>query len=154
MARKSRKPNNKVELPKLKSSFIQAAAYIRLSLEDRAQKGSSIENQQRIILNFIGEHPDFELYDTYIDTGVSGTTFERPSFQRIMRDAEAGKISCIIVKDLSRLGRNVIDTGYYVEKLFPSLGIRLISINDNYDTDSDSGSIMMPIINLVKEMFF
>lgn len=153
MARKSRKQNNAVVMPDLKPKLIQTAAYVRLSVEDRAIKGTSIENQQSIISNYIYEHTGFELYDTYIDLGVSGTTFERPGFQRMMRDAEIGKISCIMVKDLSRLGRNAIDMGYYVEKLFPSIGIRLIAITDNYDSANYAGGIILPLTNLVNEAY-
>lgn len=99
MARKSRKLNCIADVPQRKSSLIQVAAYVRLSLEDRSRKATSIENQQLIISSYLNEHPNFELYDTYIDSGVSGTTFERAGFQRMLRDAEAGVISCIIVKD-------------------------------------------------------
>lgn len=156
MARKSRKQTKQIETTLLlcpKSSFIQVAAYIRLSVEDVHHKGDSIETQKRIILNYINENPDFELYDTYIDTGVSGTTFDRAEFQRILHDAETGKINCIIVKDLSRLGRNVIDTGYYAEIIFPKLCIRLISINDGYDSANGQDNFSMPLINLVNEAY-
>jgi len=129
------------------------AAYVRLSLEDRSKKGNSIETQQHIISSYIHEHPDLELYDTYIDSGVSGTTFERPNFQRMLQDAKSQKIHCVIVKDLSRLGRDVIDTGYYAEEVFPRLGLRLISIGDNYDSSVDNGVITLPFINLVNEAY-
>lgn len=156
MARKSRKQTKQVETPLLlcpKSSLIQVAAYIRLSVEDVHHKGDSIETQKRIILNYINENPDFELYDTYIDTGVSGTTFDRAEFQRMLHDAEMGKINCIIVKDLSRLGRNVIDTGYYAEIIFPKLYIRLISINDGYDSANTQDNFSMSLINLMNEAY-
>lgn len=156
MARKSRKQTKQIETPLLlcsKSSLIQVAAYIRLSVEDVYHKGDSIETQKRIILNYINENPDFELYDTYIDTGVSGTTFDRAEFQRMLHDAEMGKINCIIVKDLSRLGRNVIDTGYYAEIIFPKLYIRLISINDGYDSANTQDNFSMPLINLMNEAY-
>ena len=153
MARKSRKQNNQVKLLRHKPTSIQVAAYVRLSLEEQARKGISIETQQHIISRYIDEHPDLELYDTYIDLGVSGTTFERPSFQRMLRDAEAKKIQCIIVKDLSRLGRDTIDTGYYAEQAFPRLGLRLISIGDNYDSSIYNGGITVPFINLINEAY-
>lgn len=156
MARKSRKQTKQIETPLLlcpKSSLIQVAAYIRLSVEDVYHKGDSIETQKRIILNYINENPDFELYDTYIDTGVSGTTFDRAEFQRMLHDAEMGKINCIIVKDLSRLGRNVIDTGYYAEIIFPKLYIRLISINAGYNSANTQDNFSMPLINLVNEAY-
>lgn len=153
MARKSRKQNNQIQAIVTKPAFIQTAAYVRLSMEDANHKGDSIENQKRIISDYINNNPDLKLYDTYVDLGVSGTTFERPNFLRMMSDAEAGKIKCIIIKDLSRLGRNLIDTGHYIEKIFPALGVRLISVTDNYDTDIDSGGIILPIINLLNEAY-
>lgn len=153
MARKSRKQNSQHKPVKVESSFIQTAAYVRLSMDDVAHKGDSIETQKRIISNYIDDHPDFELCDTYVDSGVSGTTFERPNFQRMIRDIETGKIKCVIVKDLSRLGRNVIDTGYYVERIFLQLGIRLISISDNYDSAADNDNFKLPLINLLNEAY-
>ena len=96
MARKSRKHNKQIEAAPPKPSTIKVAAYIRLSVEDVHHKGDSIETQKHIISSYINANPDFELYDTYVDSGVSGTTFERPEFQRMMQDAEAGKVSCIM----------------------------------------------------------
>ena len=153
MARKSRKQNNQIEPHRHDPLFIQVAAYVRLSLDDRSKKGDSIETQKHMISNYINENPDFKLYDTYIDINISGATFERPDFQRLMRDAETGKINCVIVKDLSRLGRNVIDTGYYVEEIFRKLGLRLISINDNYDSSNSERDIRLPLINLLNEAY-
>jgi len=154
MARKSRKQSKPIQPYLSDTYFIQTVAYIRLSVEDRThRKGDSIKTQKNIILNFIDDNPDFKLYDTYIDEGISGRTFERPNFQRMLKDAEAGKIKCIIIKDLSRLGRNVIDTGFYTERIFPSLGVRLISINDNYDSAANNDSITLPITNLMNEAY-
>ncbi len=79
--------------------------------------------------------PDIEVAEIYIDNGVSGQTFERPAFQRMLADVEAGQINCVAVKDLSRLGRSAIDSGYYIEKYFPLHGVRFLSINDQYDSD-------------------
>lgn len=153
VARKSRKQNDHTQFLPQKSTFIQTAAYVRLSKEDIAHKGDSIETQKRIISNYIEEHSDFQLYDTYTDTGAPDTTFDRPGFQRMLRDAESGKIKYIIIKDLSRLGRNLIDTGYFTEIVFPQLGVRLIAINDNYDTDKNSGCITIPLIHLMNETY-
>jgi len=152
MARKSRKQSNNIDYNR-KPSLIQAAAYVRLSSEDRTTKGNSIETQKRIISNYIDEHPNFELHDIYVDENVSGTTFERPSFQRLLQDIESGKINCLIVKDLSRLGRNVIDTGYYVEQVFPKFELRLISISDNFDSTTYKGDISLPLRNLANEAY-
>jgi DNA invertase Pin-like site-specific DNA recombinase len=153
MARKSRKENTEGVLPDYDPPFVSVAAYVRLSVEDRTNKGSSIATQQQIISAFVDESPELRIYDTYIDSGVSGVTFERPSFQRMLHDATAGKIQCVVVKDLSRLGRNAIDTGYYAENVFPQLGIRLISITDNYDSSAYNDGIRLPMINLINEAY-
>ena len=129
-------------------------AYVRLSAVDRKQKGDSIENQQAIIGAFIAEHPDMVLREVYIDNGTTGQTFERAGFQRMLADLESGRIDCCISKDLSRLGRNAIDTGYYIEKYFPTHGIRYIAITDNYDSaDGNSGGIMVSLKNMMNETY-
>ena len=128
-----------------------AAAYIRLSVEDSKNRGDSIENQKAIITGFIDRNPDIRLRETYIDNGVSGQLFERAAFQKMLSDIEAGEISCVVVKDLSRLGRNTIDTGYYIEKYMPLHNVRFISVNDNFDTDVSDGGIMLPIKNMMNE---
>jgi DNA invertase Pin-like site-specific DNA recombinase len=153
MARKSRKQNNQMSSPRHVPMLIQTAAYVRLSSDDRNKKGDSIETQKQIISNYIDDQPDLELYDTYVDSNISGTTFERPNFHRLLRDAESGKVSCVIVKDLSRLGRNMIDTGYYTEQVFPRLGLRLISIGDNYDSITYQGDISIPFTHLINETY-
>jgi len=154
MARKSRK-NLETSLPQVpnKTTF-HAGGYIRLSVFDKKQKGDSIETQQAIVNAYIAEHSDIELCEVYIDNGLSGQTFERPSFQRMVSDIENGKINCCIVKDLSRLGRNSIDTGYYIEKYFPAKSVRFIAITDNVDTaDGQSGGIMISLKNMINEAY-
>ena len=154
MARKSRK-NLETSLPQMpnKTTF-NAGGYIRLSVFDKKQKGDSIETQRAIINAYIAEHSDIELCDIYIDNGLSGQTFERPSFQRMISDIESGKINCCIAKDLSRLGRNSIDTGYYIEKYFPTKGVRFIAITDNIDTsDGQSSGIMISLKNMINEAY-
>lgn len=152
IARKSRKENNNGTAFVPESPAAGVAAYIRLSREDIFQKGDSIETQKLMISNYIAFDPTLELYDTYVDT-MSGTTFVRPEFTRMMADIESGKINCVIVKDLSRLGRNVIDTGYYVEKMFPRMGIRMISINDNFDSAINTDYISLAFKNLLNEAY-
>jgi DNA invertase Pin-like site-specific DNA recombinase len=155
MARKSRK-NLEAALPDTQpaAKMWNVGAYVRLSAVDRKQKGDSIENQQAIIGAFVAEHPEMSLADTYIDNGTSGQTFDRPAFQRMLADLESGKINCCISKDLSRLGRNAIDTGFYIEKYFPTRGIRYIAINDDYDSaDSHSGGIMVSLKNMMNETY-
>lgn len=155
MARKSRK-NIPAVTPQIEpqSVLYDVAGYVRLSAVDRKQKGDSIETQQAIIRAFVAEHPDLNLREIYIDNGVSGMTFERPAFQRMLADAEQGKINCVVTKDLSRAGRNAIDTGYYIEKYFPAHGLRFIAINDHYDSaDGVNGGMMVTLKNIVNETY-
>jgi DNA invertase Pin-like site-specific DNA recombinase len=153
MARKSRKDtDNAVVLETSKTRIYSVGGYVRLSAEDRKQKGDSIETQQAIIAAFIEEHHDLELTDIYIDNGVTGQTFERPAFKRMIADMESGKIDCCVSKDLSRLGRNAIDTGYFIEKFFPAKGIRYIAIGDDYDSlRADNCGIILSLKNVVNE---
>lgn len=99
---------------------IRAALYIRLSVEDTRTNSISIETQQLILDHYLESQPEIFVYDTYIDNGATGTNFHRPGFQQMLSDIEAGHVNCVIVKDLSRLGRNSIDTGYYSSSIFPS----------------------------------
>lgn len=127
-----------------------AGLYFRLSQEDERQGESvSIENQRAIVRKYAEEH-GFSIYDEYIDDGVSGTTFERPQVQRLLDDAKTGVINTILVKDLSRFGRNYIEVGQYIDYVFPSFGIRFIAIQDNVDTENRESSAMemMPIVNI------
>lgn len=114
MARKSRK-QTAAPMP-APSLYVHVALYIRLSVEDNKKRGCSVENQKLVLNDFLSDKPDFVVYDTYIDNGATGTNFHRPGFQQMLSDIEAGHINCVIVKDLSRLGRNSIDTGYYIEQ--------------------------------------
>ena len=130
-----------------------AGLYLRLSQEDERQGESvSIDNQRTMLRKYAEEH-GFEIHDEYIDDGVSGTTFQRPEVQRLLDDAKTGVINTIIVKDLSRFGRNYIEVGQYVDYVFPAFGIRFIAIQDNVDTaNRDSGAMeMMPIMNVFNE---
>jgi DNA invertase Pin-like site-specific DNA recombinase len=152
MARKSRK--NVDATPIAPTSVFRVGAYVRLSAEDKKVKGDSIETQQAIIKAFIEEHSDLELVEIYVDNGLSGQSFQRPAFNRMIEDMESGKINCCISKDLSRLGRNAIDTGYYIEKFFPTKGVRYIAITDNYDSaDPKSGGVMVNLKNMVNEYY-
>lgn len=127
--------------------------YFRLSQEDeRAGESLSIDNQRQILRKYAEDH-GFEIYGEYIDDGVSGTTFDRPEVQRLLDDAKAGVINTIIVKDLSRFGRNYIEVGQYLDYVFPAFGIRFIAIQDNVDSENrDSNAMeMMPIMNVFNE---
>src|SRR5574344_2634285 len=118
--------------------------FIRLSREDDDRKieSESITNQRNIILEYINKSSEnnFKLVDEYVDDGISGTTFDRPSFKRMIADVESGRINCIITKDYSRLGRDYIESGNYLEKYFPQKNVRYIAILDNIDTLYDSAN--------------
>ena len=156
MARKSRK-NAVIEQPNIFqiAQFIRTAQYIRLSVEDSNNKGNSIENQKLLLDDFIANNPNMRLYDTYIDNGATGTNYNRPEFQRMIEDIENGKIDCVIVKDLSRLGRNSIDTGYYNETYFYQKKIRFISVNDDFDTANpkQNDGMMLYLKNIINEAY-
>lgn len=155
MARKSRKESAQVMVQETVSTC-RAAIYVRLSVEDSHTHSASIETQQMIIAQFLERNPDIQVYDTYIDNGTSGTTFHRPAFQKMLSDIEAGLVNCVIVKDLSRLGRNTIDTGYYIEQYFRLRNIRFIAVNENFDTfapeDAHAG-IIIPLRNMINEAY-
>lgn len=113
----------------------QATAYLRLSYtENHENESDSIANQKKLIEDYLKEHPDMELVSEKVDDGYSGILFDRPAFQEMMQDIVEGKINCVIVKDLSRLGREYIETGRYLRRIFPAYGVRFIAINDNIDT--------------------
>ena len=138
-----------------KQTEYKVGMYLRLSRDDERQGESlSIENQRRILTNYINEN-GWTLYDTYIDDGISGTTFDRPGVQRLLDDAKAGNINLILCKDMSRFGRNYIMVGQYVDYIFPMYNIRFIALTDNIDTlNSDSASMdMLPIMNVFNEWY-
>lgn len=113
----------------------KAADYLRLSYtDDKENESDSIANQKKLIEDYVKGQPDIELVSEKIDDGYSGVLFDRPAFQEMMQDIMAGKINCVIVKDLSRLGREYIETGRYLRQIFPAYGVRFIAINDNIDT--------------------
>ncbi len=129
------------------------ALYCRLSQDDgREGENNSISNQKEILLQYAKQHgflhPEF-----FVDDGISGTTFMRPDFQRMQKMAESGEISTIIVKDLSRFGRNYLEVGEYLEIKYPTLGIRFIAIQENVDTFNDTGTEMMPFNNIFNEWY-
>lgn len=159
MARKSRKNiiENTTAVPKIYKS----AAYLRLSVVKNDVPPDSIENQLRIIKDFVERHPDIELMNCYIDTNASGGNFKRQGFQQMLQDIELKKIDCVIVKDLSRFGRNHIEMGFYLERHFPIRGVRFISVNDAWDSidgithkDGMKGQLKaVPLTNLINEAF-
>lgn len=135
----------------------QAALYVRLSREDGDKEESdSVSNQKALLHQFVELETDIEVSDVYVDDGWSGTNFERPEFTRMMSDIKSGKIECVIVKDLSRLGRNYIEVGQYIEKIFPLMDIRFISITDNLDSYKNPqtmNNIIVPFKNLINDEY-
>ncbi|MCC8104476.1 MAG: recombinase family protein [Clostridiales bacterium] len=138
-----------------------AAIYLRLSKEDgdvasgNKQESNSISNQKELILDFLKDKPDISVVSIRTDDGYSGVNFDRPEFQKMMEDVKKGIINCIVVKDLSRFGRNYIDAGRYIEKIFPALGVRFIAVTDNYDSCCDQGSqdIIIAFKNLINDSY-
>lgn len=132
-----------------------AGVYTRASREDGDKMESeTLANQRELILNFLEKNNDIEVFDFYNDDNYSGTNFNRPAFQNMMADAQAGRINCVIVKDLSRLGRDYIDVGNYIQRVFPRMKIRFIAVNDNVDSFKKPGyDILMPVKNIFNEQY-
>jgi len=154
MARKSRSGDTGTQEQKKKW---KTALYIRLSREDGDKEESdSISNQKDMLAGFMADCGDMELCDTYVDDGYSGTNFERPDFQRMLDDIKDGKINCVVVKDLSRFGRNYIETGNYIEQIFPFMNVRFISVNDMLDSvknPAQMNNIIVPFKNLINDEY-
>ena len=134
-----------------------AGLYIRLSREDGDKDESdSVSNQRMLLREYSAKLPDVEVADYFIDDGWTGTNFERPGFIRLMEQIKAGSLNCIIVKDLSRFGRNYIEVGNYLEQIFPFMGVRFISIADSLDSYGNPGqmnTIMVPFKNLINDEY-
>lgn len=134
-----------------------ATLYLRLSRDDGdKEESNSITGQRELLRDYISQRPEFREYAVRVDDGFSGSTFERPSFQKMIEDVKVGRTDCIIVKDLSRFGRNYLDAGEYIEKIFPFLGVRFIAVNDNYDSLGDkkaSDDLIIPFKNLINEVY-
>lgn len=164
MARTSKKKQSNVNFAEKKrpSKIYSVGIYARLSVDAKcmacgqARKNESIETQIEIAKAFISRQNDMVIFDCYTDIGKTGTNFEREGFERMMRDVRSRKIDCIIVKDLSRFGRNHIETGNYIEKIFPFMGVRFIAVTDNFDSMNISGqneTLGVNLKNLVNEMY-
>lgn len=145
-----------------------AAMYLRLSRDDSdvgdvtdrngtvKSESNSIGSQRELIRAFIHEQQDIELYDIYVDDGFSGSNFDRPEFKRMMEDIEAGRANCVIVKDLSRFGRDYIESGRYLQKVFPALHVRFIALTDHYDSfhaDEGESGIILPVKNFINDSY-
>ena len=134
-----------------------ATLYLRLSRDDGdKEESNSITGQRELLRDYISQRPELREYAVRVDDGFSGSTFERPSFQKMIEDVKAGRTDCIVVKDLSRFGRNYLDAGEYIEKIFPFLGVRFIAVNDHYDSLGDkkaSDDLIIPFKNLINEAY-
>lgn len=165
MARTARRyENREVENhKKIGRTEYYVGIYSRLSVDNDDKKAESVENQIEVVKQYIqksnekqNRESDLLIVDVYVDKGKSGTTFMRPGFQRLMDDIKCGKINCIAVKDFSRFGRDYIETGNYIEKILPFLGVRFIAVSDHFDSmswNSDEGKLAMNIKNLVNDMY-
>ena len=145
-----------------KKIMYHAAIYLRLSRDDEDIDGSakresdSISSQRELARSFVREQPDMELFDIYIDDGYSGANFDRPDFKRMMADIENGNVNCVVVKDLSRFGRDYIEAGRFIQKTFPAFSVRFIAITDHYDSltaDQSTTSLVIPVKNFVNDSY-
>ena len=151
------KYNEFINSPVRKIETVKVALYLRLSRDDGDKNESnSITNQRNILTSYVEQIPEFKIEDIYVDDGFSGTNFNRPDFLRMMDDIYEGKINCVIVKDLSRLGRNYSETARYIDEIFPRLNIRFIALNNSIDTASSTMNaatqcISVGVTNVINE---
>lgn len=133
--------------------------YVRASREDEdksKEQSETITNQIILLTDFVNSRPDMRLHEVRKDDGISGVTFDRPGFNALMDDVRSGAADCVVVKDLSRLGRDYIETGKLIEEIFPFMGVRFVAVNDNYDSMGDrsaSDDIVLPFKNLVNDSY-
>ena len=158
MARKSRKGLVETVEKKENKVTYPTAVYVRLSIENsgKEDEGASIENQKKVCLDYLMSHPDLQLYDIYEDNGKKGTNMDRPEFNRMLEDLRNGKATCVLVKDLSRFSRDYIDAGNYLEKVFPFMGVRFISVTDSFDSfsaNADQNALMIPMKNMLNAAY-
>lgn len=157
MARTSRKQQK----PSLSQSYSEqttlynVAIYARLSVEDNGKDSDSIESQIEYLEDFIANDPTMRKVAVYIDNGFTGTNFMRPEFQRMIDAARLGDINCVVVKDLSRLGRNYVETGEFLEKVCPFIGLRFIAVNDNYDSEAvtNNSQLAASLSNIINDFY-
>jgi len=160
VARTKRKINPilpEAEAPAPAQKKYRTAAYARLSVEDSGKPGAdTIEGQKNLLLHFIENDKSLTLCGLFCDNGRTGTDFERPEFEKLMEAVKHGEVDCIVVKDLSRFGRNYKETGNYLERIFPFLGVRFIAVNDGFDTltaERSTDGYLVPLKNLINEVY-
>lgn len=156
MARKSRAYGVEAEKePDVK--LVLAGVYKRLSVEDGDNsENNSIANQQKLAIHYLSEHSDIHLAEQYEDNGFTGMNYNRPGYRQMLCDLQSGRINCVIVKDISRLGRHFVMTSELVERIFPQLGVRLICINDNYDSadeNADPTALTLPLKMVMNDYY-
>ncbi|MCD7740852.1 MAG: recombinase family protein [Ruminococcus sp.] len=148
---------NQEVLKRRDETLYKTAIYLRLSQDDGDKNESdSITNQRKLIQDYIEDKSEFHLVDEYVDDGYSGSNFERPGWKQLYEDLEHGAVNCIIVKDLSRFGRNYIEVGRCLQMIFPVLGVRLVAINDNFDTLNEwrnGDALTVPMKNLINDIY-
>ena len=142
-------------MPENGSKVWNTYGYVRLSREDGdKEESNSVTGQKDLIRDYLRHHPELRECGMKVDDGYTGSNFDRPAFQEMLADVKAGKVNCIVVKDLSRFGRDYLDAGEYIERIFPFLGVRFIAINDNYDSlngQTESDELIIPFKNLINE---
>ena len=159
MARKSRKAQAQpVAEVKKETAALPTAIYARLSVENSGKDddGNSLQNQIAVCEDYLDGCPYLRLAEVYSDNGRTGTVFDRPAWNRLMDDVRTGKVQCIVVRDLSRFGRDYVETGNYLEKIFPALGTRFISVKENFDNFTCGGSVeslSVSLQNLVNAIY-
>lgn len=133
----------------------KAIKYIRLSYtDDKSAESNSVSNQRKLIDDFLAQHPEIEVVCEKVDDGYSGVLYDRPAFLEMMELIKSGAANCVIVKDLSRLGREYIETGRYLRRVFPAYGVRFIAINDNVDTLNDEpDDLTVSVKNIINEAY-
>lgn len=140
----------------MSNKIYSACIYARLSRDDGDKlESDSITNQKALIRDFLSKHPEIHVISEKTDDGYSGVNFDRPAFQEMMDEIRSGKVNCVVVKDLSRFGRNYIEAGNYIERVFPFMGVRFIAINDSYDSldKNQSDSLIIPFKNLINDAY-
>lgn len=155
MARKSKRTAIQQTEPPKALNIYNVAVYLRLSVEEKRDRkdSESLDNQRDIVLDYLKDKKDMKVYAVYSDNGETGTNFEREAFQRMMYDVYNGKVNCIVVKDLSRFGREYIEMGDYLDRIFPLIGVRFIAINDCYDNHVSAFDISVPIKNIINTLY-
>lgn len=140
----------------MSNKIYNACIYARLSRDDGDKlESDSITNQKALIRDFLSKHPEIHMVSEKTDDGYSGVNFDRPAFQEMMDEIRSGKVNCVVVKDLSRFGRNYIEAGNYIERVFPFMGVCFIAINDSYDSldKNQSDSLIIPFKNLINDAY-